>query len=144
MSIESLTVLFSGTIFQLIFQGLVVILSFVLWWRTSPVLIEHAAVRVEQYDTDLHLWMLQTDILNYLTLFIPLIIIRILSAFFVVGMGFAGPLAAGVMDLLIILVVFTIIFSLDRLLKVQVISRRIKKLETQKIPINLFCWELLR
>ncbi len=133
MSKESLAL--SGTVSQLIFQGLIVIFSFVLWWYTRPVLIKHAAARIERYNSDLHQWMLQTDILNYLTLFIPLIIIRILTALLLVGIDIAGPLAAGAMDLLIVLVIFTTIFSLDRLLKALGISRRIERPETVKMVI---------
>ena len=135
MSIESLAALFSGTIFQLIFQVLVVIFSFILWWFTRTVLIEQVAVRVDQYNANLHQWMLQTDILSYLTIFIPLILIRMLTALFVTGISIAGPLAAGAMDLMMVLIIFTIIFSLDRLLKALGISRRLKKPEQLKMII---------
>ena len=138
MLIESLAPLFSGTIFELesshfLFQSLVVIFSFVLWLLIRSVLIERVTGSIAQYNDDLHQWILQTDILNHLTLFIPLIFIRILTALFVTGMSIAGPLAAGAMDLLMVLVISTIIFSLDRLLKALGVNRRIKRPETLKM-----------
>lgn len=131
MSIESLAL--SGTVSQLIFQGLIVIFSFMLWWFARFLIIEHIADRVEQHNPDLNQWMLQTGFLNHLSLFVPLILIRFSTALFLADSGLAGPMAAGAMDLLIVSVIFTIIFSLDRLLAALGVSRRMKKPETLKM-----------
>lgn len=142
MSLESLSPLISGVFSNFdfsgfFFQSLVIALSFGAWFFTRNLLVERISGYVEQYNAGLHQWALQTDILNHLTLFLPLIIIRILSALFTIGIGFAGSLAASATDLLLVLIISTIIFSLDRLMKALDISRRIKKPETLKM-ISLY------
>ena len=119
MSLESAVsgIAYQPSLMQLAGCVLVIAGSIAAWVLVRSVVVGKVLQRIEQYNDNLHQWAVQTDIVDRLALFVPLIIVSLFSHVFPVYSGVSRPLIASVRNLLIVFVFVTPAFSLKELLK---------------------------
>lgn len=112
---------------EIINSGFVLIGSIAAWFLVRSVVNKKILDRIELYNAGLCQWAMHTDIFNRLSLLVPVVIIRLFSAVFPDSVDIAWPLIAGLTNLLVILVLLTLTFSLRDLLAVLNLPEPLKK-----------------